>query len=386
MNYTLRWGGYFVIAKEENSKSKKLIWIILTIIIIALMFFGKSMRDKVHNLFKQTEKSLELVQRTDIPWFKNGEIKDYDGIIINSDNKNITSYNLLGNKMWSKSIDFEVSLTYFGEDTIYIGDKDKGHIVALNTQGEKLWTYETRQSIDKFVEKNELLMIHTKATEQTDQINILDEKGFLLANTIVDKGRLLSGNISSDRKIFTLTTIDFSDSKLQSSLLLYTIEGNFLWKKDFADWVILDTAFIDNDTILIISDSKIMSLNIENELLWSKDLEGGLKDVKVDAKQKEIYLLYGENKDYIEILEPNGKTKNKLALDNYYNNIYTNKRNIFLTGDDRLIGIHEDEVFLNYRCENKIENLVFEKDNILVFTEEKLLVGKISNKKEQMSN
>ncbi len=375
-----------MLAKEEKSKGKKLIWIILTIIIISLMFFISSLRDKVQGLFKQTEKSLELIQSTDIPWFKDGEAKDYDGVIVNSNNKNITSYNLLGNQIWSKSIDFDASLTHFGENTIYAADKDKGQIVAFNTQGEKLWTYEARQAINKVVERNDLLIIYTKAGEQIDQINVLDEKGSLLANTVVDKGRLLSSNISNDRKKFALVTLDFSDNKLQSSLLLYTIEGELLWKKDFSNWIILDAAFIDNSTVLMISDSKIVSLNIENELLWSKELEGRLKDIEVKPKQGEIYLLYGESKDYIEVLEPNGKTKSKLALDNYYNNIYINKSNIFLTGEDRLIGIDNNKVFLNYKCENKIENLAFEKGNILLFTEKNLLIGKLSNKKEEMSN
>lgn len=375
-----------MIAKEENNKGKKLIWIILTIIIIALLFFSKSLKDKVQDLFKQTEKSLELIQNTNIPWLNNGETKDYDGVIINSDNKTITSYNLLGNKIWSKTMDFNTPLTYFGENTIYTGDTDKGQIVALNTQGEKLWVYEAKQSIDKFVEKNGLLIIYTKAGEQIDQINIIDEKGSLFANTIIDKGRLLSSNISSDKKKFILVTIDFSDKELQTSILLYTIEGELLWKKDFKDRIIFDVAFVDNNTILAVSDNKIMSLNTKNEMLWSKELEGRLKDIKVDTKQKEIFLLYGEDKDYIEILESNGKTKNKLALDNYYSKIYTSKRNVFLTGDDRLIGVNEDKVFLNYRCEDKIEDLVFAKDNILVFTKENLLIGKISNKKEQVGN
>lgn len=375
-----------MIAKEENNKGKKLIWIILTIIIIALLFFSKSLKDKVQDLFKQTEKSLELIQNTNIPWLNNGETKDYDGVIINSDNKTITSYNLLGNKIWSKTMDFNTPLTYFGENTIYTGDTDKGQIVALNTQGEKLWVYEAKQSIDKFVEKNGLLIIYTKAGEQIDQINIIDEKGSLFANTIIDKGRLLSSNISSDKKKFILVTIDFSDKELQTSILLYTIEGELLWEKDFKDRIIFDVAFVDNNTILAVSDNKIMSLNTKNEMLWSKELEGRLKDIKVDTKQKEIFLLYGEDKDYIEILESNGKTKNKLALDNYYSKIYTSKRNVFLTGDDRLIGVNEDKVFLNYRCEDKIEDLVFAKDNILVFTKENLLIGKISNKKEQVGN
>lgn len=375
-----------MIAKEKKNKGKKLIWILLTVIIIALMFFGKLMKDKLQDLFKQTEKSLELVQRTDIPWFENGDTKDYDGIIINSDNNNITSYNLLGTELWSKSIDFSSSVTYFGEDVIYVGDKDKGEIIALDAKGEKLWTYETRQSIDKFVEKNGLLIIYTKAGEQIDQINILDEKGSLLANTVIDKGRLLSSNISSDQERFSLVTLDFSDNSLKSSILLYTIEGKFLWKKDFTDWIILDVAFLDNDNIFIISDTKIMTLNTDSDLLWSKELEGRLKDAEVDQKQKEIYLLYGEDKDYIEVLETNGKTKSKLALDNYYNDIYTNRRNIYLTGEDRLLGIHEEQVFLKYKCENQIEKLVFEKNNILVFTEKSLLVGKLSNKKEQLNN
>ncbi|WIV12538.1 DUF5711 family protein [Proteiniborus sp. MB09-C3] len=375
-----------MIAKEEENKGKKLIWIVLIIIIIALMFFGKLLNGDIQDLFKQTEKSLELVQTINIPWDKDSIIKNYGGVIINSDNNIITSYNLSGDKLWSKSVDFEVPFTHLGENAIYTGDKIKGQIVAFSIEGEKKWTYEARQSIDKFVEKNGLLIIYTKAGEQIDQINILDEKGSLLANTIIDEGRLLSSNISPDQKKFILVTIDFSGNILQSSLLLYTIEGQLLWKKDYTDLIILDADFIDNDTMLAISDSKIISLNAENELLWSKDIKGRLKDAKLDNKQKEIYLLYEEDKGYIEVLEPNGKTKNKLALDNYYNSIYTNKRNVFLVGEDRLIGIHEGEAFLNYTCEAEIESLIFDKDNILVLTKENLIIGKLSSKKEQGNN
>lgn len=372
-----------MIAKEEENKGKKLIWTVLIIIIIALMFFGKLLNGNIQDLFKQTEKSLELVQTINIPWDKDSIIKSYGGVIINSDNNIITSYNLSGDKLWSKSVDFEAPFTHLGENAIYTSDKIKGQIVAFNIEGEKKWTYEARQSIDKFVEKNGLLIIYTKAGEQIDQINILDEKGSLLANTIIDEGRLLSSNISPDQKKFILVTIDFSGNILQSSLLLYTIEGQLLWKKDYTDLTILDADFIGNDTILAISDSKIISLNAENELLWSKDIKGRLKDVKLENKQKEIYLLYEEDKGYIEVLEPNGKTKNKLALDNYYNNIYTNKRNVFLIGEDRLIGIHEGEAFLNYTCEAEIESLTFEKDNILVVTKENLIMGKLSSKKNK---
>lgn len=82
------------------------------------------------------------------------------------------------------------------------------------------------------------------------------------------------------------------------------------------------------------------------------------------------------------MLELNGKTKSKLELDNYYYNIYKNKSNIYLTGENMLIGISGDEFFLEYICDYKIENLEFQKDSFLLFTKENLLIGKLSNKKE----
>lgn len=372
-----------MIAKEEKNKGKKLIWVILMLLIIGFMFFGKGLNGKVQNLFKQTEKSLELVQTINIPLAENSDIRSYEGTIINFNNRSITSYNLSGDKLWSQNIDFEDPFIHLGENSIYAGDKGKGQITAFNLEGEEQWIYEARQSIEKFAEKNGLLIIYTKAGEQIDQINILDEKGKLLANTIIDKGRLLSSSIAIDKKKFTLVTLDFSGNSLQSSILLYTIEGELLWKKDFTDLIILSADFIDNDNILGVSDRKIISLNMENELLWSRDMKGKLKDTKLDPKQKEIYLLYEEKSDYIEVLETSGKTKNKLELDSYYNHIYTNKRNIYLTGENRLAGIHGDEIFLKYICENEIEDLEFQKDDFLLLTKEGLFIGKLSNKKVQ---
>ncbi|SCG84496.1 hypothetical protein DW1_2941 [Proteiniborus sp. DW1] len=371
-----------MIAKEEKRKSNKLVWVIILFLIIGLMFLGKPFKGRIQDLFKQTEKSLELVQAINIPWNKEGHTRSYERAIINYDGKSISSYDIAGDKLWSKSIDFDEPLVYLGESRIFIGDKSKGQIVALNIDGEEGWTYKARQSIDKFAEKNDLLIIYTKAGEQIDQINVLDKKGKLLANTIIDKGRLLSSNISPNHDKFVLVTMDFSGSKIQSSILLYTIEGKLLWKKDYTDLIILDADFMNDDAILGISDRKIISLNMESELLWSRDIKGRLKDLKLAPKQKEIYILYGEKRDCLEVLEVNGKTKSKLELDYYYNNIYTDKSNIYLTGENRLTGIRGNEAFLEYICDNKIENLGFQKDSFLLFTKEGLIIGKLSNRKQ----
>lgn len=283
-----------MIAKEEKRKSSKLVWVIILFLIIGLMFVGKPFKGRVQDLFKQTEKSLELVQTINSPWTKEGYIRSYEGVIINFDGKSINSYDANGDKLWSKNIDFEEPLVHLGESKIFTGDKNEGHIVALSIDGEEEWTYKARQSINKFVEKNGQLIIYTKAGEQIDQINVLSEEGKLLANTIIDKGRLLSSNISLNQKNFVLVTMEFSEDNLQSSILLYTIEGKLLWKKDFTDLIILDAGFMNNDVILAISDSKIISLNMEGDLLWSRDIKGRLKDLELDPKQKEIYILYGE--------------------------------------------------------------------------------------------
>lgn len=370
-----------MIANEEQRKSNKLVWIIILFFIIGLMFLAKPLRNRVEDLFKQTEKSLELVQTINSSWDKRGYVRSYEGSIINFDGKSIVAYDINGDKLWSKSVNFEEPLIYLGENRIFIGDKNEGQIVALNIKGEEEWTYRARKPIDKFVEKNGQLIIYTKAGEEIDQINILNEEGKLLANTIIDKGRLLSSNISSDQEKFVLVSLEFSGDSLQSSILLYTIEGKLLWKKEFTDLLILDADFMNDDTLLAVSDSKLISLNIESELLWSRDIKGRLKDLKLDHKRKEIFILYGEKIDCIEVIEPNGKTKSKLELDSYYNNIYTNKSNIYLTGENRLIGISGNEVFLEYISDNAIENLEFHKENFLLFTKENLLIGKLSNRK-----
>lgn len=371
-----------MIAEEEKGKGKKILWLVVIFIIIGFMFFNKSFNSKIENLFKQTEKSLELVRTIDIHHTEYSKIKSYGDIIINYDNEIITAYSLTGDKLWSKSIELEVPVINLGENGIYIGDKSTGDIVSYDLNGEMKWTYGVRQSIDKIVEKNGLLIIYTKVSENIDQINILDEEGKLLANTVVDSGRLLSSNVSLDKKMFNIVSIDYSDSNLQSSISLYTIEGRLLWKKDFNDLIVLSGEFLDNGNILTISDNKLIDLNIDGELLWRKDIKGRLKDIILETKNKEVYLLYGEDKDYIEVLGVDGKTKNKLELDNYYDSIYKNNRNIFLTGEQRLVGINGDNIFLKYTGEDKIEDLMFGEGNILLLTKKGLAIGKLTSQKD----
>lgn len=371
-----------MIAKEEKNRGRKLIWGILTLIIIGLMFFGKNFKDKAQSLFKQSEKTLEFAEKIDMNWLEDGKVRNYEDFIINANENAIISYDLSGNKLWSKDIDPNTNLIYLGEKTIYIGNRDTGQIDAINPKGENLWTYNSKQPMDKLVERNELLIIYTKAGEQIDQINIIDEEGSLIANTIVDKGKLLSSNVSLNRNNFAISTIDFSEKDIKSSVLLYTIEGEFLWKKDFTDWIVLDLMFMNKGEILLISDDKILCLSEEGELLWSKILEGRLKNIEFDSKEKNIYLLYTNKMDYLEIINTNGKTKNKIELNsNHFEKIYRNNKTLYITGSNELMGMNEYDVFLGFNFEDEIDYIGFENNNLLIFTKDKFIIGKLSAKK-----
>lgn len=364
-----------MVANEEKKKNR-LLWIILIFIILIMLVSNKTVKKKVHDLFYRNDKSLQLIDNININWPQPGKIRVYKDRVIRYSAKEISQYDIEGTEGWKKAIEDNNTIAYLGENTIYITSTVTGNVTAFDLNGNQLWEYSAKQPIRRISERNGYLVLFTQAGKSTEQINILDDKGKLQANATTDKGKILSCSVSPDRKEFSLVTLDVTDGSISSNLMYFKMNGQEIWRKNYKDQIIYDVLFLDNNNMIAVCDSKILSLSVKNELLWSRTIEDGLKDIKVDTNSKTIYVLCGQANPNLEIILGNGRTENKIELDNNYDNIYINKKYILLRGKKTIAGVNSNRINLKYNCTEEIKGIGVYNDNILIFTEKNTLITK----------
>ena len=363
-------------AKEEKKKKRRLLWIILIFVILIMLISNKTVKNKVQDLFYRSDKSLQLIDNININWPQPGKIRIYSDKIIRYSSKEISMYDIEGTERWEKTLEDNGSIVYLGEGIIYIASTVTGKVEAFDLNGKQLWVYDAKQSIHRIAERNRYLVLFTQAGENIEQVIILDNKGNLQANTTINKGKILSCSVSPNHKNFTLVTLEVADGSINSNLIYFKINGQEIWRKDYNDHIIYDVLFLDNDSMIVVCDNKILKLSVKNDLLWSRAIEGELKDIEVDANNNKIYVLYGQANSKLEEISSNGRTKNKIELDSDYDNIYINKKYILLKGKKIIAGVNSDRVDLKYSYSEDIKGIGVYNDNIIIFTEKNTLITK----------
>lgn len=361
-------------AKRHN---KRLQFFILSFFLLILI--ASSRMFNIGKLLNNSEKTLQMISNINIDMNKYSGVKIYDDNILIVDSSKIISLYYNGNIAWKKDIKIINPIIRFGKESIYILDSLNGQVTALNLNGEEIWRYDFKKSIKDIVEKEDCLIIFTKAGESKDQINIFDLDGDLVGNVILDQGIALDCDISSDKKKVLINVLDLSDEKIKSKVALYSINGYEIWEQAIEDDIIGKISFID-DKILSVTKNDIRLLNSKEKLLWDRNINGEIIDLTIDTNDKQIILLYAGDKRYLEVVSINGRTKMKKEVDKSIKKIYTKDSSIYLAGDKKIYGISKD-VFLDYNTSEKIKSIGILKDKLLVITNENIKIMKLVNLK-----
>ncbi|WP_427340687.1 DUF5711 family protein [Caloranaerobacter sp. DY30410] len=360
--------------KRHNKRLQFFILLFFLLILIA-----SSRMFNIDILLNNSEKTLELISSMSIDMNKYSGIKIYDDKISIVDSNKIISLNYNGTVEWKKDIKIINPVVRFGRHNIYILDSINGQVIALDLNGEEIWRYDFKKSIKDIVEKEDCLIVFTKAGESKDQINIFDLKGDLVGNIILEQGVALDCDISNDKKKVLINVLDLSDEKIESKVALYSINGYEIWGQNVENDIISKINFI-GDKILSVTKSDIRLLNSKQKLLWDRGINGEIIDLTIDTKNKQIILLYAGDKRYLEIISINGRTKMKKEVNKSIKKVYTKDSNIYLVGDKKIYGISKD-VFLDYNISEKIKSIGVLKDKLVVITNEGIKIMKLVNLK-----
>jgi len=366
--------------ETDETKKKKIGWIIVLFIVMAVAFSSNTLKEKVQNIISSENKTLKAISQKAFSWPDSEQIKVYnENRILQYINGQIINTNFEGIKMWNKSIIYEDPLVYFGIKYIYIADTITGEIIGLNQEGEEIWRKDIGLPIKQILEDSGYLMTFSKVDKETSQIDIFNQDGEQISSIMEKGGSLIGGGISTDRKKIALVLLDISKGLIESKLNLYSIEGKLIHQEVFKDEIVGNIRFVENSNLILFSDKKVFVLSKNEDLLWSRDVEGSLKGLTIDEKKELIYILHGHGPGYLESISFDGRTQDKIELSKEYHKVQLNKDEIFLLGERHISAFGKGNKFLEYTNEEEIKKLEIINGDLIMFTSAELKIMKLVN-------
>lgn len=358
---------------KENKKGLSLALIVLLLLMVSIV----PIKNGIQKLTGFKEKELKSIVKMDLSWEDEILAKPYEDMVLVKNKEDIRSYGHDNKEIWSKKIN-EQEEVYLGKSGFFINNEANKAITRFNLEGVDTWSYEIKNPAYTLTEIGDHLFIYSKVDESTRGVTVLDKDGKLVLDKEKSKEEILSANISKDKKKFVITSIDTSTPELKSKITYLKDTGETIWTEEVKDKIIYNILFTDDKNMLLIGDKEIICKNDEGKTLWEKQIKYNLKDIEIIDGNK-IYILYGLDDSYLEVINTEGDLDYKKSFKKQYNHIEELDKDVILMGSDGLIGLQNEKITMRKDLKDirQIEKL---NDEILIFTDKRLEIFKILEK------
>ena len=363
---------------KEKIKDKRKSMALALIVFIVLMVFLVPIKNALQKLTSFKEKELKSIAKIDLDWEEGTLTKAYKDIVLVKNKEAIVAYGHDGKDLWSKKIN-EQEEVYLGETGFFINNKANESITHFDLEGIDTWSYEIKNPAYTLTEIKDYLFIYSKVDESTRGVTVLDKDGKLILDKEKSKEEILSANISKDKKKFVITSIDTSTPELKSKITYLKHDGETVWTEEVKDKVIYNILFTDEKNMLLIGDKEIICKDDQGKTLWEKEIKYNLKDIEIIDGNK-IYVLYGSEDSYLEIINSEGKLDYKKTFKKQYNHIDQFDKDVLLMGQDGLIGIQDEKISMRKDVQWDIRHIERTDDEILISTDKQIEIFKITEK------
>lgn len=345
--------------KKTNKNNKKKFKLFILIFIFAVLILSnKDFLQKI--LPSWSNKTLQVVQK--YPINQEEKVRFYDDLLIKWNGKSVIALNKDGTSKWEKEVTFENPLVFLGTDTIYICEGNTGDLYFVDLDGKSLKRIQMENYIKKIVEKDGLIFI-TLESEDGEKLTIMNKKGVVQNNILLKDKRLLNFSANKNRTNIVLSTLGIEEGDLNSKLIFYKEKGEYVSELDFNEEIITSIEFVDENSIVVFTDSRFYFIE-EGNTLWKRDMEH-IKDMYVNTKDKDIYFL---TSDTLEVISYKNKVEESISLNREYNKVEGFNKGVLLVGDNEIIGINNGRENLKYETQEKIEDVIIEDSDIILFT------------------
>lgn len=365
---------------EKNEKASKITGILIIVFIGLVMIFSNiNTKELIANTIGHKEKPWKEIESYKTNELVEGTIGLYEGGIVHFTKNQLIGYNFEGVSLWNLSIPSEDNKVCFGEEGIYILEKETGKITAVDYDGNESWVYEARQEADNLVEKGRYIFLLLKSNNNQGQISILDRQGNMVFKKTIEGGNIITATMSADESRFAMAILDLSERELGNRVTVYSKGGKVIWDEVLYEELVLDMGFVDEGTI-VVSDKKIYLFGDEKEILWSRELKGNILDLVLE---KNISVLLQDREGcYLETIGPNGETITMERVPQEYRKIKVNNNDYYLISKQSILGVGDGKQVLEYRSKKEIESVRFLNDIILISTIDEIKKMKLVDSNE----
>lgn len=351
---------------EETKKTYKGFKLfILIFALLAVVFFKEDNQQKfILFLNDLTSKEIELQLNKQ---YQGANINFFDDTLIKWEDNNLTFLNNDGSEKWIKEFDFIEPEIVYSDKIVYVLDRSLGDIYLLDSNGDTISKIQLKTPIFSIKESNNNLLIHIKE-KGPENLKIIYKGENSIDELIKVNENILTYSLNSDSTKYVYSSLSLTNSDIISKMVINSIEGIEEFTVEIKNEIIISTEFIQ-DKIMILTDS---TLNIADngEIKWSKEFPL-IKDVFIN--KKEIYLLYGDN---IEVIDLEGETKSKTTFGVDYKRIALVGDYIVLYGNKDLIILQDYNEVLRYKAEEDIIKIVGNNNQIILHHNDKIQVLK----------
>lgn len=333
----------------EKGRKKLLNITIIILIGIMLVFSKKDNQDKFIGFVEGIGRSNDKFDKESTISMEDGRVEDftlYDGGALVWQGNKLIKFKMDGSKEWERIFAIDELGVSFGQEDIYIYDKEIGEIHFLNSKGETIKKVYLETNIKNVVEDLTNIIVHVNNSEKEGVI-ILDQEGDLAGKNMVEDKSILTYSWGKEGKLYALSVLDLTGEDLGSQVKVFKLDGQLLFHIPISNEIIVYSKFISKDKLLIMSDEGLYCIE-EDEILWNKKLKS-IKDIHVDGEK--INILYGDRLDYISF---DGEDLGHRSFSEEYNKIDSYNKGLILYGNDYIMGLKGDKEIFKYKGEDEI--------------------------------
>lgn len=320
--------------------------------------------------------SLEKI-RTDEPTEDAIVLSQHESIIV-CDGTEIKLYDVDGNLIKKRKINTNQGIKMIGlDDYFVVSDMIQGNIMILDYFGE------TKGVIEKIGPLNDIVSTSNNTfvvITADNELHVYNEIGVMESSVPLQKGELLGLDVSTDKKIVTVTQFSAGKENYVSSMLAYdTKSGSLISGFNELNKVIFGAKLYDNYVFMIDSYGlNFYKINRSDEPFEKNQREGDLVYFSI-ANNGNIYEIDKVIQNGVSIFKLVGTTQDNeevlnLELPNKFDKIVLNQGKILLMNEKELYIYTTDGKFLlSFESNKKILDVSWLGENRVVLKHEEYL-------------
>jgi len=280
--------------RQPSSRMSILLFFVLVIIVVctaAVAYLNSkgidiksvSIRDIIANGFFVGDKDVYEVTGTLLRYEDslNSEFGAYKGYIVRCTKNGLEYLNRNGEEEWIYTV--SLNLPYFksaGEYLLVAGLESKDIYVFAGK--EKKWEKKLDYSIiNANINSAGYVTVLHKAERDKSAVSVYNKQGVFLFTKILGETYAISSEVSPSGREVLINCVDISGVSINTGLHLYTISGGNVAGKTFENVIFPSIRYLNDDTIVAVSDSAIYLFGQNFEEKWSRTISGKVYSMDV---------------------------------------------------------------------------------------------------------